>query len=49
MTTFQAFDKNKDGVLSREEILSGYTALYGESFAQEECVIIYKNYIFINI
>jgi Ca2+-binding EF-hand superfamily protein len=41
MSTFQAFDKNKDGVLSRDEILQGYTSLYGESIAKEECVIFY--------
>lgn len=41
MTTFQAFDKNKDGVLSKDEILQGYTSLYGESIAQVECVIIF--------
>ena len=38
MTQFQSFDKNNDGVLNRAEILEGYTSLYGEAFAEEECV-----------
>ena len=38
MKQFQSFDKNNDGVLSREEILEGYTSLYGEAFADVECV-----------
>ena len=39
MIQFQNFDKNNDGVLSRDEILEGYKSLYGESFAEQECVI----------
>jgi len=39
MEQFQSFDKNNDGVLSKEENLSGYTSLYGAAFAEEECVI----------
>ena len=35
---FRTFDKNNDGVLSREEILQGYTSLYGSEIAEEECV-----------
>ena len=38
MEQFRNFDKNNDGVLSREEVISGYTALYGEAFAKDECV-----------
>ena len=41
MVQFQSFDKNNDGVLTRDEILQGYTQLYGESFAEEECVSLY--------
>jgi len=26
---FKAFDKNNDGVLSREELIAGYTIMYG--------------------
>ena len=26
---FKAFDKNNDGVLSREELVAGYTLMYG--------------------
>ena len=38
MKQFQSFDKNNDGVLSRSEIMEGYTSLYGEAFAETECV-----------
>ena len=38
MKQFQTFDKNNDGVLSRQEIMEGYTSLYGEAFAEAECV-----------
>ena len=27
---FKAFDKNNDGVLSREELIAGYTQIYGK-------------------
>jgi len=33
---FQSFDKNNDGVLSREEIFEGYKAILGEVEAQKE-------------
>ena len=29
MKTFKAWDKNEDGVLSKEEILKGYRNTYG--------------------
>jgi calcium-dependent protein kinase len=35
---FQAWDTNGDGVLSRDEIFSGYKTLYGEVKANEEVV-----------
>lgn len=38
MEQFRNFDKNNDGVLTKDEILQGYKSLYGEEFAQEECV-----------
>ena len=41
MAQFQSFDKNNDGVLNRDEILQGYSKLFGESFAEEECVSLY--------
>jgi Ca2+-binding EF-hand superfamily protein len=43
MTQFQSFDKNNDGVLSKEEILEGYTSLYGEALAEQECVSLILN------
>lgn len=38
---FQQWDKNGDGVLSREEIFEGYKNMYGEIFANEEVVKIF--------
>lgn len=35
---FQAWDKNGDGVLSRDEIYEGYKNAYGEVYANEEVV-----------
>ena len=35
---FLAWDKNGDGVLSKEEIFEGYNLLYGEVRAKEETV-----------
>ena len=35
---FQAWDKNSDGVLSRDEIYEGYKNMYGEVYANEEVV-----------
>ena len=37
---FKSWDKNGDGVLSRDEIYDGYKQLKGEVFASEEVVII---------
>jgi calcium-dependent protein kinase len=34
--TFEAMDINKDGRLSRQEILSGYTVIYGADLAEVE-------------
>ena len=36
MKTFQALDKNGDGVLSREELILGYSKNMGEQEAIEE-------------
>jgi calcium-dependent protein kinase len=36
LSQFQTWDKNGDGVLSKEEIFEGYKALYGELKASEE-------------
>lgn len=38
LSQFQTWDKNGDGVLSREEIFNGYKQLYGELKANEEVV-----------
>jgi len=38
MTQFQTFDKNNDGVLTREEIYEGYKKLYGDAFNENEVV-----------
>lgn len=38
LSQFQSWDKNGDGVLSREEIFDGYKQLYGEVKANEEVV-----------
>ena len=35
---FQSWDKNGDGVLSKEEIFEGYKSLMGEVKAKEESV-----------
>ena len=43
---FQTWDKNGDGVLSREEIFDGYKQLYGEVKANEEVVRISYNIFF---
>lgn len=39
LSQFQAWDRNGDGVLSRQEIYDGYKQLYGEIKANEESVI----------
>ncbi len=36
MKTFDAMDINKDGRLSRQEILAGYTVVYGADLAEVE-------------
>lgn len=42
--TFMALDKNADGKLSREELLEGYTAIYGNiEHANQEVEQIMKN------
>lgn len=38
LSQFQSFDKNNDGVLTKEEILFGYRQLYGESFNEADVV-----------
>jgi calcium-dependent protein kinase len=38
LSQFQNWDKNGDGVLSRDEIFEGYCHLYGELKASEEVV-----------
>jgi calcium-dependent protein kinase len=38
LTQFQIWDKNGDGVLSRDEIFDGYKQLYGELKAIDEVV-----------
>ena len=38
LSQFQTWDKNGDGVLSKEEIYEGYKQLYGEIKAVEEAV-----------
>ena len=38
LSQFQTWDKNGDGVLSRDEIFDGYKQLYGELKANEEVV-----------
>lgn len=38
LSQFQTWDKNGDGVLSKEEIFEGYKQLYGEIKAMEEAV-----------
>jgi calcium-dependent protein kinase len=38
LSQFQGWDKNGDGVLSRDEIYDGYSKLYGELIAMEEVV-----------
>lgn len=35
---FQSWDKNNDGVLSKEEILEGYKKTYGVTNAVQEVV-----------
>lgn len=38
LAQFQTWDKNGDGVLSKEEIYEGYKQLFGEIKAMEEAV-----------
>ena len=38
LSQFQAWDRNGDGVLSKDEIYEGYKQLYGEIKAMEEAV-----------
>jgi calcium-dependent protein kinase len=38
LSQFQTWDKNGDGVLSKDEIYEGYKQLYGEIKAMEEAV-----------
>lgn len=38
MHQFISWDKNGDGVLSRDEVFEGYKQLYGEVIANEEVV-----------
>lgn len=46
LSQFQTWDKNGDGVLSREEIFDGYKQLYGEVKANDEVVRFFFNLIF---
>lgn len=42
--TFMALDKNADGKLSREELIDGYTEIYGSiDLAEKEVDCIMKN------
>lgn len=38
LAQFQSWDKNGDGVLSKEEIFEGYKTLFGELKAKEDIV-----------
>jgi len=38
LTQFQTFDKNGDGVLTKEEIYEGYKKLYGDAISESEVV-----------
>lgn len=38
LSQFQTFDKNGDGVLTKEEIYEGYKKLYGEAVSEAEVV-----------
>jgi hypothetical protein len=33
---FKAMDKNFDGILTREEIVAGFSPIYGNALAQQE-------------
>ena len=39
LTQFQNWDKNGDGILSKQEIYEGYKSLFGELKAKEDIVI----------
>ena len=41
LSQFQLFDKNGDGVLTKEEIFQGYKALYGDIISEDEVVKIF--------
>jgi calcium-dependent protein kinase len=41
--TFESFDKNHDGKLSREELLDGYTEIFGLEAATEETEQVMQN------
>lgn len=38
LSQFQSFDKNGDGVLTKDEIYEGYKTLYGEAITEAEVV-----------
>jgi len=42
LSQFQCWDKNGDGVLSKEEIFEGYKVLFGETKAKEDIDQIFK-------
>lgn len=39
LNQFKLFDKNNDGILSKEEILEGYKKIFGNSLDEKEIVI----------
>lgn len=41
LSQFQSWDKDGNGVLSKDEIFEGFTKLYGDLKAKEEVVIIF--------
>jgi len=47
LSQFQAFDKNGDGVLTKEEIYEGYKKLYGEAITEAEVVNKKLNFYYI--
>ena len=38
---FKKLDKNKDGILTKEELVQGYAEIYGQDLAEEEIIQIF--------